>query len=125
MLIVEGPCCMDQPVDAMIPGPRGLMQYGRSSGVPAAACGSGRRQQLPPRLLDACRFASAARDRLLVSSGNIGFHQGTPIVPRRFLPTHAAMFGNYKKMLVTRCVSAALLGTALDRGGTMTAASGW
>jgi len=34
-----GPCCMDQPVDAMIPGPLGLMQCGRSSGVPAPACG--------------------------------------------------------------------------------------
>src|SRR5438309_1655198 len=36
-------------------------------------------------------------------AANIGFHQGTPVVPRRFLPTHAAMFGNYMKMLVARC----------------------
>src|SRR5437868_2785788 len=35
-------------------------------------------------------------------AANIGFHQGTPVVPRRFLPTHAAMFGNYMKMPVTR-----------------------
>src|SRR6266404_4705522 len=34
-----GPCCMDQPVDAVIPGPRGLIRCGRSSGVPAQACG--------------------------------------------------------------------------------------
>ena len=34
-----GPCCMDQPVDAVIPGPRGLIRCGRSSGVPAPACG--------------------------------------------------------------------------------------
>lgn len=33
------PCCMDQPVDAVIPGPRGLIRCGRSSGVPAPACG--------------------------------------------------------------------------------------
>src|ERR1700737_969153 len=31
----ERPCCMDQPVDALIPCPRGLMRCGRSSGVPA------------------------------------------------------------------------------------------
>src|SRR5690348_7348447 len=30
----KGPCCMDQAVDAVIPCPRGLMRYGRSSGVP-------------------------------------------------------------------------------------------
>ncbi len=36
---IQRPCCMDQPVDAMIPGPLGLMQCGRSSGVPAPACG--------------------------------------------------------------------------------------
>ena len=36
---VERPCCMDQPVDAVIPGPRGLIRCGRSSGVPAPACG--------------------------------------------------------------------------------------
>src|SRR5882724_8119904 len=33
---------------------------------------------------------------------DIGFHQGTPVVPRRFLPTHAAMFGNRLQMPVTR-----------------------
>jgi adenylate cyclase len=33
------PCCMDQPVDAVIPGPRGLIRCGRSSGVPAPARG--------------------------------------------------------------------------------------
>ena len=36
---------------------------GRSSGVPAPAYGSGRRQQLPLRPLDARWFASAAHDR--------------------------------------------------------------
>jgi hypothetical protein len=55
--------CMDQPVDAVIPAPRGLMRCGRSSGVPAPAYGSGRRQQLRLRPLDARWFASAARDR--------------------------------------------------------------
>jgi hypothetical protein len=35
-------------------------------------------------------------------AANIGFLQGTPIVPRRFLPTHAAMFGNRLQMPVTR-----------------------
>ena len=59
----ERPCCMDQPVDAVIPCPRGLMRCGRSSGVPAPAYGSGRRQQLPLRPLDARWFASAAHDR--------------------------------------------------------------
>src|SRR5271168_4797307 len=59
----KGPCCTDQPVDAVIPCPRGLMRCGRSSGVPAPAYGSGRRQQLPLRPLDACWFASAAHDR--------------------------------------------------------------
>src|ERR1700726_3771980 len=57
------PCCMDQPVDALIPCPRGLMRCGRSSGVPAPTYGSGRRQQLPLRPLDARWFASAAHDR--------------------------------------------------------------
>ena len=33
---------------------------------------------------------------------DIGFHQGTPVVPRGFLPTHAAMFGNRLQMPVTR-----------------------
>src|SRR5271168_2512312 len=59
----KGPCCTDQPVDAVIPCPRGLMRCGRSSGVPAPAYGSGRRQQLPLRPLDARWFASAAHDR--------------------------------------------------------------
>jgi hypothetical protein len=60
-------------------------------------------------------------------AANIGFHQGTPVVPRRFLPTHAAMFGNRLQMPVTRsgAFSAVSLGTPLERGGTMTAASGW
>src|SRR5438105_8901278 len=35
-------------------------------------------------------------------AAGIGFHQGTPVVPRRFLPTHAAMFGNRLQMPVTR-----------------------
>jgi hypothetical protein len=33
-------------------------------------------------------------------AANIGFHQGTPVVPRRFLPTHAAMFGDRMQMPV-------------------------
>jgi hypothetical protein len=33
------PCCMDRPVDAVIPCPRGLIRCGRSSGVPAPAYG--------------------------------------------------------------------------------------
>src|SRR5207302_7007065 len=57
------PCCMDQPVDAVIPCLPGLMRCGRSSGVPAPAYGSGRRQQLPLRPFDARWFASAAHDR--------------------------------------------------------------
>src|ERR1700719_4984306 len=36
-------------------------------------------------------------------AADIGFHQGTPVVPRRFLPTHAAMFGNHVQMPVARC----------------------
>jgi hypothetical protein len=35
----DRPCCMDQPVDAVIPGPRGLIRCGRSLGVPAPSCG--------------------------------------------------------------------------------------
>src|SRR5947207_14608148 len=35
-------------------------------------------------------------------AADIGFHQGTPVVPRRLLPTHAAMFGNRLQMPVTR-----------------------
>jgi len=58
-----GPCCMDQPVDAVIPCFRCLMRCGRSWGVPAPAYGSGRRQQLPLRPPDARWFASAAHDR--------------------------------------------------------------
>src|ERR1700726_2889954 len=52
LTLAAGPCCMDQPVDAVIPCPRGLMRCGRSSGVPAPTYGSGRRQQLPLRPLD-------------------------------------------------------------------------
>src|SRR2546421_8662665 len=37
-----------------------------------------------------------------IPAANISFHQGTPVVPRRFLPTHAAMFGNRLQMPVTR-----------------------
>src|SRR5271155_5575039 len=61
--VPERPCCMDQPVDAVIPCPRGLMRCGRSSGVPAPAYGSGPPQQLALRPLDARWFASAAHDR--------------------------------------------------------------
>jgi hypothetical protein len=93
---------MDRPVNAVIPDPHGVRRCGRSSGVPAPACGSGRRQQLPPRLLDACRFASAVHDQDPFPAANIGFYQGTPIVPRRFLPTHAAMLGNHPQMPVAR-----------------------
>src|SRR5437762_4556866 len=59
-------------------------------------------------------------------AADIGFHQGTPVVPRRFLPTHAAMFGNRLQMPSrgVDAVSAVSLGTAFERGGTMTAASG-
>src|SRR5260370_18928551 len=64
-----GPCCMDQPVDAVIPCPRGLMRYGRSWGVPAPAYGSGRRQQLPLRPLDArwfvCTIAGQRSDGII------------------------------------------------------------
>src|SRR5436189_5612559 len=35
-------------------------------------------------------------------AANIGFDQGTPVVPRRFLPTDTAMFGNRLQMPVTR-----------------------
>src|SRR5437868_15545444 len=35
-------------------------------------------------------------------AADIGFHQGTPVIPRGFLPTHAAMFGNRLQMPVTR-----------------------
>src|SRR5207248_10583440 len=35
-------------------------------------------------------------------AADIGFHQGTPVVPRRFLPAHTAMFGNRLQMPVTR-----------------------
>src|SRR5437660_9945087 len=47
-------------------------------------------------------------------AANIGFHQGTPVVPRRFLPTHAAMFGNRLQMPVTRS-GRRLGGLALNR----------
>src|SRR5438067_763943 len=36
-------------------------------------------------------------------TADIGFHQGTPVVPRPFLPTHPAMSGNNLQMLVTLC----------------------
>src|SRR5271165_833044 len=91
-------------VDAVIAGPLGLMRCGRSWGVPAPACGSGCRQQLPPRLLDACRFASAARDRLPVSSGRYRLPpRHASCTPTLSGPTHAAMFGNHVQMPVTRC----------------------
>src|SRR5437588_1481875 len=58
-------------------------------------------------------------------AADIGFHQGTPVVPCGFLPTHAAMFGNRLQMpRGVGAVSAVSLGTAFERGGTMTAASG-
>src|SRR5438270_13162244 len=58
-------------------------------------------------------------------AADIGFHQGTPVVPRGFLPTMRPC-----SAIACRCrsrgvgaVSAVSLGTAFERGGTMTAAS--
>src|SRR5260370_36293936 len=93
---------MDQPVYAVNPCPRGLMRCGRSWGVPAPAYGSGRRQQLPLRPLDARWFASAARDRCPVSSGQYRLPPGHASCTPTLLPTHAAMFGNRLQMPVTR-----------------------
>src|SRR5207248_2934381 len=108
---------MDQPVDAVLPCPRGLMRCGRSSGVPAPAYGSGRRQQLPLRPLTLVGLRAQRMTDDPFPAANIGFHQGTPVVPRRFLPTHAAMFGNRLQMPVTR--SGRILGR-LARNGTRT-----
>src|SRR4029077_20767367 len=99
---LKGPCCMDQPVDAVIPGPRGLIRCGRSSGVPA--------QHAVEDVDSECHFCCLTlvwlRTQRMTdapfSAADIGFHQGTPVVPRRFLPTHAAMFGNHLQMPVTR-----------------------
>ena len=58
---------------------------------------------------------------------DIGLHQRAPVVPRRLLPAHAAALGDSCRCR-SRCVgavSAVSLGTAFERGGTMTAASGW
>ena len=64
-------------------------------------------------------------DDALVAA-DIRLHQGTPIVTRCPLSAHAASLGD-----LCRCrsrgvgaVSAVALGTALERGGTMTATSG-
>jgi hypothetical protein len=58
---------------------------------------------------------------------DVGFYQSTPVLPGGFLPGHAATRGNQLQMPVScvGAVSAVSLGTALERGGTITAASGW
>src|ERR1700746_4172895 len=93
---------MDQPVDAVIP-----------SLVVSCDADVARASQLQHTVQDIdsnCHFGGLTlvglRAQRLTDSpfpaANIGFHQGTPVVPRRFLPTHAAMFGYRLQMPVTR-----------------------
>src|SRR5438552_15172892 len=99
---MTGACCMDHPVDAVIPGPRGLIRCGRSSGVPAPASV----EDVDSECHFDCLTLVGLRAQRMTDdpfpAADIGFHQGTPVVPRGFLPTHAAMFGNRLQMPVTR-----------------------
>ena len=69
--------------------------------------------------------AESISDHPLVSA-NRRFDQGAPIVPAPLLPAHAAVISDLLKMPISlrRAVFAVLLGTAVERGGPMTAASG-
>src|SRR5215211_382820 len=83
--------------------------------------GNGHLGRLPPICL---RTQSVADDAF--PARDIGLHQSTPVVPRGPLPTHAAALGNTSQIASrwVGAVSVAPLGTALERGGTTTTASG-
>src|SRR3954452_21230573 len=71
------------------------------------------------------RTESIADDAL--PARNIGLDQSAPVVARGFLPSHAAVLG-ITSMCRSRWVGvvpAVWLGTALERGGTITSASGY
>src|ERR1700746_1089051 len=100
--IIGRPCCRSQPVDAVSP-----------SLVVSCDADVARASQLQHTVQDVdsnCHFGRLTLVGLRAQritddpfpAANIGFHQGTPVVSRRFLPTHAAMFGNRLQMPVTR-----------------------
>ena len=76
----------------------------------------------------ACRpsVASAAVANHPFPARNVGFDESAPVVARGFLPSHAAVLGNDLNVPVALgCVVPAVwLGTAPERGGTITSASG-
>jgi hypothetical protein len=93
-------------VDAVIPCLPGLMRRGRTSAIRSSSMRFRTWTAIATSV--ACRSSVCERIALLVSSfprpaANIGFHQGMPVVPRRFLPTHAAILGNHVQMPVTLC----------------------
>src|SRR6202045_5072642 len=93
---------MDQPVDAVIP----VLVVSYDADVARAS----QRQHAVEDVDSECHFGFLTLVGLRAQrmtddpfpAANIGFHQGTPVVPRRFLPTHTAMFGNRLQMPVTR-----------------------
>src|SRR5205814_2729763 len=120
------PCCMDQPVDAVIP----VLVVSYDANV-ARASQRQHVEDVDSKCHLGCLTLVGLRAQRMADdpfpAANIGFHQGTPVVPRRFLPTHAAMFGNRLQIPVTR--SGRILGR-LARHATRTRwhndrASGW
>src|SRR6201987_4645421 len=100
----QTPCCMDQP--------RGRSDRGGLSVLCNADVAGASQLQHAVEDVDSnchlgCLTLVGVRAQRVTDypfpAADIGFHQRTPLVPRRFLPTHAAMFRNYMKMLVTRC----------------------
>src|SRR4051812_5660723 len=64
-----------------------------------------------------------------LEAADCGFGQCPAVIAGDLLPAHAAVLGNKLQVLIPlrgrRLISAVLLGTAPERGGTMTRASGW
>ena len=64
----------------------------------------------------------------LFKAADGSLHQGSPIVPGPLLPVDAPMLGDALEMSIAlswKPISTSSLGTAVDRGGMMTSASGW
>jgi len=79
------------------------MRCGRTSGVPLQhAVQDVDSNRHFGRLTLAGLRARRMTDRFFPAA-DIGFHQGTAVVPLGLLPTNAAMFGNHVQMSVTLC----------------------
>src|ERR1700739_4008744 len=98
------PCCMDQP--------RGRSDRGGLSVLCNADVAGASQLQHAVEDVDSnchlgCLTLVGVRAQRVTDypfpAADIGFHQGTPVVPRRFLPTQAAMFGKSLPTTVYPC----------------------